>query len=81
MLFTFLSTFMYAVDQLGLPWWLRQSACNAGDLGSIPGPERSPGKGNGLVMFLDLEELALCRGCSICPSSTFPGANDQLIPA
>ena len=25
----------------------RESACHAGDLGSIPGLERSPGKGNG----------------------------------
>ena len=25
----------------------RESACNAGDLGSIPGSERSPGEGNG----------------------------------
>ena len=24
-----------------------ESACNAGDLGSIPGPGRSPGEGNG----------------------------------
>ena len=24
-----------------------ESACNAGDLGSIPGSERSPGEGNG----------------------------------
>ena len=72
---------MYAVAWLGLPWWLRQPACNAGDLGSIPGPERSPGKGKGLVMFLDFEELALCRGCSICPRSMFPRASDQLIPA
>ena len=24
----------------------KESACNAGDLGSIPGPRRSPGKGN-----------------------------------
>ena len=30
-----------------LPWWLRQwrSACNAGNLGSIPGLGRSPEKG------------------------------------
>ena len=29
------------------PWWLRQqSACNAGNLGSIPGLGRSPGGGN-----------------------------------
>ena len=25
----------------------KESACNAGDLGSIPGSGRSPGKGNG----------------------------------
>ena len=32
-----------------LPWWLRckESACNAGDPGSIPGWGRSPGEGNG----------------------------------
>ena len=34
---------------LGLPWWLngKASACNAGDLGAIPGLGRSPGEGNG----------------------------------
>ena len=35
---------------MGLPWWLRRrktSACNAGDLGSIPGLGRSPEEGNG----------------------------------
>ena len=34
---------------LGLPWWFsdKESACSAGDLGSIPGSERSPGEGNG----------------------------------
>ena len=34
---------------LGLPWWLRgeESACNAGDLGSISGLGRSPGEGDG----------------------------------
>ena len=33
----------------GLPWWLRckESACNAGDLGSIPGLGRAPGGGHG----------------------------------
>ena len=32
-----------------LPWWLKfkVSACNEGDLGSIPGSGRSPGEGNG----------------------------------
>ena len=34
---------------LGLPWQLsnKESAYNAGDTGSIPGSERSPGGGNG----------------------------------
>ena len=34
---------------LGLPWWLssKESACDARDLGSIPGSGRSPGEGNG----------------------------------
>jgi len=31
----------------GLPSWLKESACNAGDLGSIPGLRRSPGGGHG----------------------------------
>ena len=32
-----------------LPWWLRgkESTCNAGDTGLIPGLGRSPGEGNG----------------------------------
>ena len=32
-----------------LPWWLssKESACNAGDKGSIPGSERYCGEGNG----------------------------------
>ena len=33
---------------IGLPWWLRwESACNAGDLGSIYGLGRSPGGEHG----------------------------------
>ena len=35
---------------IGLPWWLRRrktSACNAGDLGLIPGLGRASGEGNG----------------------------------
>ena len=35
--------------QIRLPWCLsgKESACNAGDVGSIPGLGRSPGEGNG----------------------------------
>ena len=34
---------------IGLPWWLsgRESACESGDVGSIPVSGRSPGEGNG----------------------------------
>ena len=33
---------------MGLPWWLsgKESTCNAGDAGSIPGLGRFPGGGN-----------------------------------
>ena len=33
----------------GLPWWLiaKDTACNAGDSGLIPGSGRAPGEGNG----------------------------------
>ena len=36
-----------------IPWWLRQkeSACNAGELGLIPGSVRSPGEGNGYLQY------------------------------
>ena len=37
---------------LGLPWWLsgKESACNVGDLGSIPGLGRSPEGGPGNLL-------------------------------
>ena len=37
-----------AVEENGLPQWLssKESTCKAGDTGSIPGSERSPGEGN-----------------------------------
>ena len=36
-------------DYFRLPWWLsgKKSACNAGDMGLIPGSGRAPGEGNG----------------------------------
>ena len=38
-----------AITYNGLPWWFsgKESACNAGDTGSIPGSGRSPGEENG----------------------------------
>ena len=40
---------MVVLFEKGLPRWLssKESACQAGDVGSIPGPGRSPGEGNG----------------------------------
>ena len=40
---------VFTRQQCGLPRWLsgKESACNAGDTGSIPGSRRSPGEGNG----------------------------------
>ena len=37
------------MNQKALPWWLsgKESACNAGAVGSIPGSGRSSGEGNG----------------------------------
>ena len=43
---------------LELPWWLsgEESACNAGDAGSIPGSGRFPGGGHGnLLQYSCLE--------------------------
>ena len=40
---------VFVFDLWGFPGGsaVKASACNAGDLGSIPGSERSPGEGNG----------------------------------
>ena len=44
-----LSSLHAAQHHLGLPRWLsgKESSCQAGDMGSIPGSERSSGEGNG----------------------------------
>ena len=44
---------------LGLPWVAQteESACNAGDAGSIPGSERSPGEGrDNILQYSCLED-------------------------
>ena len=46
-------------------WWLsacKESACDAGDLGSIPGLERSPGEGNGNPFQYSGLENSMDRG-------------------
>ena len=49
---------------LGLPWWLegKESACNAGELGSIPGLGRSPREGNGCPLQYSCLENSMVRG-------------------
>ena len=48
----------------GLPWWLsgNESACNAGDMGLIPGSGRSPGEGNGNPLQYSCLENPMDRG-------------------
>ena len=40
----------------------KESACNAGDLGSIPGLERYPGEGNGTPLLYSCLENSMDRG-------------------
>ena len=40
----------------------KESACNAGDLGSIPGLGRSPGEGNGNLIQYSCLENPMDRG-------------------
>ena len=49
---------------IGLPWCLsgKESACNAGDVGSIPGSQRSPGGGHGNPLQYSWLENPLDRG-------------------
>ena len=46
------------------PWWLnsKESACNARDLGSVPGSGRSSGEGNGNPLQYPCLEKSLDRG-------------------
>ena len=42
--------------------WVRESACNAGDPGLIPGLRRSPGEGNGNPLQYSCLENPMDRG-------------------
>ena len=48
----------------GLPQWLsgKESACNAGYVGLIPGLGRSPGGGNGSPLQYSCQEFPVDRG-------------------
>ena len=51
-------------NEMGLFWWLdgKESACNAGEPGSIPVLGRSPGEGNGNPLQYTCLENAMDRG-------------------
>ena len=52
-------TFLQGLSSFRLP---HQSACNAGDLGLIPGSGRSPGEGNGNLLQYSCLENPMDRG-------------------
>ena len=56
--------FMEEILRLGFPGDSdgKESACNAGDLGSIPGSGRSPGEGNGYPFQYSCLENSTERG-------------------
>ena len=70
----------------------KESACNAGDLGSIPGLGRSPGEGKGYPLWYSglensvhghkesdtTERLSL--HFEICPTGHFPESLCSLVP-
>ena len=51
----------------------KESTCSTGDLGSIPGTRRSPGKGNGYPLQYSGLENSMDRGAW---KSEFPGGSD-----
>ena len=49
----------------------KESTCNVGDLGSIPGLERSPGEGNGYpLQYSGLENSMYCLVHGIAKNQT-----------
>ena len=56
--------FIFSLGYLGFPHSSvgKESACNAGDLGSIPGLGRSPGEGNGNSLQYSCLENPMDRG-------------------
>ena len=61
----FINSFLaVSVFTVGKPWWLssKESACNAGDVGLIPGSGRSPGGGHGNPLQYSCLENPMDRG-------------------
>ena len=64
------------MDKLGFPGGSegKESACNAGDPGLIPGLRRSPGEGNGYPLQYSCLENSMDRGAW---QATVYGAKSQ----
>ena len=60
--YIFLNNYTY-IHIMGFPHGSagKVSTCNAGDLGSIPGLGRSPGKGKGYLSFLEWSSILAWR--------------------
>ena len=56
----------------------KESACNAGDLGSIPGSGRSPGEGNGNPLQYSCLENPLDRGACQATDHGIPRVGHDL---
>ena len=52
------------IDKSELSWWLngKETACNAGHLGSVSGSGRSPGEGHGHPLLYSCLENSMNRG-------------------
>ena len=57
---------------------IKESACNAGDLGSIPGSRRSPGEGNGNPLQNSCLENSMDRGAWLATVHGFSKGWTQL---
>ena len=71
---------MCLTHSLGLPQWLgsKESACNAGDTGFIPGSGRSPGGGHGNPLQYSRLENPMDRGAWRATVRGVPKSQTQL---
>ena len=60
----FSGSILGTVSYQGLPRWLsgKESACQAGDMGSVPGSRKTPGGGNGNPLQYSCLENPMDRG-------------------
>ena len=72
-MYTNMCIYIYIYAHIGFPRGSagKESACNAGDLGLIPGLGRSPGEGNGCpFQYSGLENSIYCIDHGVAKSRT-----------